>query len=213
MTARALFPLLFCALSAQAQSSSLPTSAPSTMPASVPSTAPTSIVVGASNPKQTETAEPVLCATNEAISILPLAFRRAGFSAQYERQLVSKPYSMAGALGMRFGAREPLRSPQYSLGVELKRWRSLAFWKEKGALYGVGRFDIGVARLLGESKIGSSLLMESHFGFGYRRVIAEKIEVSAASTMGIRTDIDRSGLLPAQFTGTIGFWLSVGYLF
>jgi hypothetical protein len=155
-----------------------------------------------------------LCATNEAISLLPLALRRAGVSFQYERQLSEKPYSLAGALGLRFGARAPFRSTQYALGVELKRWPSLSYWKKKGSFYGVGRLDLGAALLRGEQlKIGNSLIAEANFGGGYRVVRREKLEISFATTLGLRADIDRSGLLPALFTGTAGFWLSVGYLF
>jgi hypothetical protein len=146
--------------------------------------------------------------------VLPLAFRRAGVSLQYERQLASRPYSLAGALGLRFGARAPNRSMQYALGVELKRWASLSYWKQKGAFYGVGRFDVGASFLRGEqSQLGSSFLMESNLGAGYRVVFKKKIELSLASTFGLRVNIDRSGLLPAIFTGTLGLWCSVGYLF
>jgi hypothetical protein len=180
---------------------------PTSQASSLPQSQPSSLVSSAPQKKES-------CPTNEAISVLPLAFRRAGVSLQYERQLVSRPYSLAGALGLRVGARAPNRSMQYALGVELKRWPSLSYWKQKGAFYVVGRFDVGASFLRGEqSQIGSSFLTESNLGAGYRFVFKQKVELSLASTLGLRMDIDRSGLLPAIFTGTVGFWCSVGYLF
>ena len=181
----------------------MPTSQASSLPRSQPSSQ-----VSSAPPKKEG------CSTNEAISVLPLAFRRAGVSLQYERQLVSRPYSLAGALGLRVGARAPTRSMQYALGLELKRWGSLSYWRQRGAFYGVGRFDVGAAFLRGgQAAIGSSFLMESNLGAGYRFVFKQKVELSLASTLGLRAEVDRSGLLPALWTGTVGLWCSVGYLF
>src|SRR5262249_44215724 len=114
--------LLFLGAQALGQETQ-PTTEPSSMPSSAPArgtatTAPTSEAITLSSPVLV----PIQRGPEQLVTFLPLAIRRAAFAAQYEIPVAKDRYSLAGSLGMRFGARDPNQSMQLTLGAEAKRW-------------------------------------------------------------------------------------------
>ncbi len=161
---------------------------------------------------------------SQAASLHLPALAVVGLSGQYEHYTFPKQrLSISGVLAFRANANNgDYSSYSYGMGVELRHW----FWERAVWSSLVGRTMAGPyvgARLnfmhtrvkdeLEDRTIGGALTFAESLAFGYRFLINQRIELSPSVEFSARTETDTSGRLGAWTRFSVGFGLSIGYLF
>lgn len=150
---------------------------------------------------------------HNAISWEPFALLSRGMLIQYER-LVLPELSLVGGVGARFGARDDFASETWVLKAEGRWWL-----KEKRGMTGP-YLSLGslAARTSLESRrqnrsLGAYWQVEETARFGYRFVVFGLQEITPSVGLSVIHELDEQGRLAPITRGTMGFNLSVGWLF
>ncbi len=161
---------------------------------------------------------------SQAASLHLPALAVAGLSGQYEHYTFPKQrLSISGMLAFRANANNgDYSSYSYGMGVELRRWfYERAVWsslvgRTMAGPYVGARLNIMHTRVkdeLADRTIGGALTFAESLAFGYRFLIHQRIELTPSVEFSARTETDTSGRLGAWTRFSVGFGLSIGYLF
>ena len=161
--------------------------------------------------------------SHNAVS-LPLLSTKgaAGIGIQYERFALPDRWSVAGAVGVRSNAGGDYDSFGLGVGFEARYWlKGRTLWASLPSRSMVGwylgaRIDTGWTRIVDEVRdttVGSSLVVAETALIGYRFVIRERVEVSPALGMTVRTELDLRGRLPAWTHGGMAVAITVGWMY
>jgi hypothetical protein len=154
-----------------------------------------------------------------AISVEVPSLTTAGASARYENFLLPDSWSVAGRLGVRGAAQSDYGSFTMSAGAEARYWaRGRAF--RSGLRHAmIGPFvsaGVDVAHTstsMDGRDIGSAITVTEMISVGYRFAAWSKVEITPYAGIGVRTEIDRNGRLPAWTRGTASLGLTAGWMF
>ncbi|MBL4636481.1 MAG: hypothetical protein JKY56_21665 [Kofleriaceae bacterium] len=161
---------------------------------------------------------------NQAVSVHLFSLAVAGLSGQYEHYTIPRyRLSLSGVLAFRANAKNgDYSSYSYGAGVELRHWfRERAVWsslvgRTMAGPYVGARLDFMHTRVKAELEdrtIGGALTFAESLALGYRFLIVQRIEVTPSVEFSARTETDTSGRLGAWTRFSVGFGLSLGYLF
>lgn len=148
-----------------------------------------------------------------AISWEPFALMSRGMLIQYER-LVLPELSLVGGVGARFGARDDFASETWVLKAEGRWWLR----QKRGMTGPYLALGSVAARTSLESRrrnrsLGAYWKVEESARFGYRFVVFDLQEITPSVGLSVIHEFDERGLLAPVTRGTLGFNLSVGWLF
>lgn len=153
---------------------------------------------------------------------LPALQGFGGVAVQAEQLLAPRRISVVAGAGMRASAGEDFGSRTLSLSGEVRYWfTGRALWTRLPRRSMVGWF--AGARVdaawtsnrdrLEDRGLGSNLGIALTATGGYRIAIRRRVELTPSLGLGLTTDVDPSGRLPAFTRGTARLGLTVGYMF
>jgi hypothetical protein len=154
-----------------------------------------------------------------AVSMELPSLTTTGVNVQYENFTLPDRWSFAGSLGARSAAEDDYGSLTLSAGVEARYWargRSIGS-SLSGSMIGPfisARVDMAHTRMnMEERAIGSALTLTEMLSIGYRLAAWRGLEITPHTGIGLRTEIDGSGRLPAWTRATASLGLTAGWMF
>lgn len=145
-----------------------------------------------------------------------------GIGVQYERFALPDRWSLAGSVAARSNVGGDYDSLGLGLGFEARYWlKGRTLWAKLPARSMVGwylgaRIDVGWTRTVDEvrdSTVGSGLAIAETGFIGYRFVIKERVEITPALGISVRTELDLHGRLPAWTRGGMATAITVGWMY
>jgi hypothetical protein len=169
-------------------------------------------------PGATTQERPAEASKQNALSYKPLAILSRGMVVQYERSV--EPFSIVAGSGLRAAARDDFSSVAWLTHLEGRWWflgeEPITDLPGMGGLYlGVG-LNAARTELHSDSldrSIGVNWTLEESLRFGYRFVLFGLQEITPSVTAAAVHDFDEEGRLAPTTRPTIGFDLTVGWLF
>ena len=146
----------------------------------------------------------------------------AGLGIQYERQLDARRWSLAVAVAARENAGGDYESLATSASIELRYWlQGRAVWSDLPARSMAGwfagaRFDTAWIRTrdeLEDRSLGSAVGFAETATFGYRFAVRRRVEITPSIGLGVKTEVDASGRLPAWTRGDARLGVTLGWLY
>lgn len=160
---------------------------------------------------------------DRAVSLaLPALQGFGGMAVQAEQLWRERRTSLVAAVGLRSSAGEDFGSRTLSLSGEARYWfTGRALWtrlprRSMVGWFAGGRLDLGWTHLRDEVDdrgIGSNLGIAVTATGGYRIAIRRRVELTPSAGLGITTEIDPSGRLPAFGRGTLRLGFTAGWMF
>lgn len=154
-----------------------------------------------------------------AVSLQLMSLSSAGVTAQYERAAGLDSWSIAASLGARGTAAGDYSSVAVSAGAELRYWftgRAVGSDLERAMIgpFTGARIDIGhtTTRMDGRT-IGSTVTLAETLVLGYRFACWERLELTPTLGLGLHTDVERRGPLPASTRATVRLGLTMGWMY
>jgi hypothetical protein len=153
---------------------------------------------------------------------LPALQGFGGIAGQAEQLLPERRISLVAGLGVRSSAGEDFGSRTLSLSGEARYWfTGRALWTRLPGRSMVGWFTGGRLDLawthtrdrVDDRGIGSNLGVAVTATGGYRIAIRRRVELTPSLGLGLTTEIDPSGRLPAFARGTLRLGLTAGWMF
>ncbi|HUH04716.1 MAG TPA: hypothetical protein VML75_22120 [Kofleriaceae bacterium] len=179
--------------------------------------------VAAAQPGQRVTEATETARRDRVVSLaLPALQGFGGIAAQAEQLLPERRISLVAGLGVRSSAGEDFGSRTLSLGGEARYWfTGRALWTRLPERSMVGwftgaRLDVAwtdTRDRVEDRDIGSNLGLAVTATSGYRIAIRRRVEVTPSLGLGLTTEIDPTGRLPALVRGTLRLGLTAGWMF
>jgi hypothetical protein len=148
-----------------------------------------------------------------AVSYEPFAWLSRGLVLQYER-LIAPRVSVLGGVGARFGARDDFSSETWLVKAEGRYWLT----RDRGM---TGPY-LGVASAAARTHVtnrrqnrslGAMWDVEESARFGWRFVAFGFQELTPSSGLVVVHEIDERGILAPTTGVTVGFNLTIGWMF
>jgi hypothetical protein len=146
----------------------------------------------------------------------------AGIGVQYERFALPDRWSLAGSVAARSNVGGDYDSLGLGIGIEARYWlKGKTLWAKLPTRSMVGwylgaRVDVGWTRTVDEvrdSTVGSGLAIAETGFIGYRFVIRDRVEITPALGISVRTELDLHGRLPAWTRGGMAGAVTVGWMY
>lgn len=159
-------------------------------------------------------------APTRALSVHVPALASAGLSGQYEAMAWRPSLTWAASAGVRTSAAGDYRSWTLNVGGEIRYYFTGTAWRSRwrasliGPFAGI-RLDIARTATRDEQEgraLPGQITVAEYAQVGYRFALWGRVEVTPSIGLGVRTDIDQSGFLPAATRGVLTSGLTVGWL-
>jgi hypothetical protein len=154
-----------------------------------------------------------------ALSVELPSLTAAGLSVQYENFTLPDRWSFAGSVGARSAAQDDYGSLTLSAGAEARYWargRALGSNLRRSMIgpFVSARVDMARTSMSMEGRaMGSALTLTEMFSAGYRFAAWRGLELTPHAGIGVRTEIDGNGRLPAWTRGTASLGITAGWMF